>query len=198
MFDNKLLLWFGMMFPLMFSPGPANVTMATLGARFGLIRSVPFICGINLIVLLHALLIGFGVGTLIENYPEIIKYLQYAGSVYLVYLASKLFKSSRPEIKAVADSVPNFFDGVILQLLNMKVVTLTMVMFSQFLDTDTAQISQVTMFSFGLASLTTGATITWAAGGAWLTRKFASEESIRLQGYVFGSMLVAVSVWMLV
>lgn len=198
MVDNKLLLWFGMMFPLMFSAGPANVTMASLGAQFGLIRSIPFICGINLIVLLHALLIGFGAGTFLEKYPEIFTYLKYAGSVYLIYLAFKFYRSSRPEVKAVAESVPHFFDGVILQMLNMKVVTLTMVMFSQFLDTGTARMPQVIMLSFGLASLTSGATITWAAGGAWLTRKFASEASVRLQGYVFGSMLVGVSVWMLV
>ena len=62
MVENKFFLWFGMMFPLIFSAGPANVTMASLGARFGFFKSLPFISGINLIVLLHAVLIGLGAG----------------------------------------------------------------------------------------------------------------------------------------
>ena len=197
MIESNILPWFGMMFPLVFSAGPANVTMATLGARFGFYKSLPFIFGINLIVLLHALLIGFGAGAFFESYPEFFKYLQYVGSAYLIYLASKFFRSSRLEIKEISDGAPNFLDGIILQLFNMKVVTVTMVMFSQFLDPDLGHLSQVTMLSVGLALLTTGATMTWAAGGAWLTRTFASEKSLKLQGYIFGSMLICVSIWML-
>ncbi|WP_279615079.1 LysE family translocator [Desulfospira joergensenii] len=185
------------MCPLIFSAGPANVTMASLGARFGFLKSLPFISGINLIVLAHALLIGFGAGTFLENYPGLFRYLQYAGSAYLLYLASKFFRSSKLKAREISDTVPNFVDGIILQLLNMKVVTVTMVMFSQFLDAGLEQVSQITMLSVGLASLTTGATMTWAAGGAGLTRIFASKKSVRLQGYIFGSMLICVSVWML-
>ena len=197
MAENTFLLWFGMMFPLMFSAGPANVTMASLGARFGFGKSLPFILGINLIVLLHALLIGFGAGAFMEKYPGLFQYLRYGGSAYLLYLAFKFFRSSRLDARKIADSAPNFFDGIILQLLNVKVITVTMVMFSQFLDTDAGRLSQVMILSLGIFSLTTGATMTWAAGGAWLTRKFASEKSMRAQGYIFGGMLVGVSVWML-
>ncbi len=198
MLESKFMLWIGMMFPLVFSAGPANVTMASMGARFGVFKSLPFISGINLIVLLHAVVIGFGAGTFLEMYPDVFKYLQYGGSVYLIYLATKFYKSSRPNVKKLPDNIPNFMDGVVLQLLNMKVVAVTVVMFSQFLDVDSGQLSQVLTLSLGIALLTTGATISWAAGGAWLIKKFASEDSARLQGYIFGTMLVAVSVWMLI
>jgi threonine/homoserine/homoserine lactone efflux protein len=198
MLENKFFLWFGMMFPLIFSAGPANVTMASLGARFGFLKSLPFISGINLIVFFHALLIGFGAGAFLKEYPVLFRYLQYAGSAYLIYLASKFFRLSRLDIKETSDSIPNFLDGIILQLLNMKVVTVTMVMFSQFLDMDSGQFVQVMILSIGLAALTTGATMIWAIGGAWLTRIVASEKSVKLQGYIFGSMLIGVSIWMLI
>ena len=197
MLESKFFLWLGIMFPLIFSAGPANVTMASLGARFGFVNSLPFISGINFIVLLHAILIGFGAGKFLGHYPELFQYLQYAGSVYLIYLAIKFFRSSRLSIEEASDSAPNFLDGIILQMLNIKVITVTIVMFSQFLDTNIDQLSQVMMLSVGLASLTTCATLTWAAGGAWLIRTFASKESVRLQGYVFGSMLIGVSIWIL-
>jgi threonine/homoserine/homoserine lactone efflux protein len=72
-----------------------------------------------------------------------------------------------------------------------------MVMFSQFLETGPGQLSRMVMLAAGLATLTTCATMTWAAGAAWLTRTFATEKSVRLQGYIFGSMLIAVSIWIL-
>ena len=198
MFESNFFLWLGMMFPLIFSAGPANVTMASLGARFGFLKSMPFILGVNLIVLIHALLIGFGAGAILEKYPGLFRYLQYAGSAYLIYLATKFFRMKKAEAGELSDNAPNFIDGVILQLLNMKVVTVTVVMFSQFLDAGSGQISRVILLSIGLAALTSGATMTWACGGAWLTRTFASEKSVKLQGYIFGGMLIAVSIWMLI
>ena len=197
MYEDKFFLWFGMMFPLIFSAGPANVTMASLGARFGLLKSLPFIFGINLIVLLHALVIGFGAGKFIVKYPEIFRYLQYIGSLYLIYLAFKFFKFSRLKAKEISKNAPTFVDGIILQMFNMKVVTVTMVMFTQFMDKDSSQLSKIIILSAGLAFLTICATMTWAAAGSWLTRTFASESSYKLQGYFFGSMLICVSVWML-
>ncbi|MBG0774960.1 MAG: LysE family translocator [Desulfovibrionaceae bacterium] len=198
MLENKFLLWFAMIFPLVFSAGPANVTMASLGARFGFARTLPFIVGINLIVLLQSLLIGFGAGAVLQRYPAVYRYLQYGGALYLLYLASKFLRASRVATGGVADNAPCFTDGVILQLLNMKVVTVMMVMFSKFIDTRSSQVSQVILLSVGLTSLTGGATMTWAVCGAWLTRLFASKRNVRLQGYVFGGMLVGVAVWMLV
>ncbi|NIR52057.1 LysE family translocator [candidate division KSB1 bacterium] len=194
---SKFFLWFGMMFPLMFSPGPANVTLAAMGGRFGFRKSLPFIAGVNLIVLLHALLIGFGALQFLEAYPALFALIQPAGALYLVYLAFRFLKSSK--IGANGNTgLPRFWDGFMLGLLNAKVVTLTMVMFSQVLDNESGKLLQVVTFSIGLALLTTGATLTWAAGGAWLTRKLASPKVLKLQGYVFGSMLLGVAVWMLI
>lgn len=198
MLEGTFFLWFGMMFPLIFSAGPANITMASLGARFGFRRSLAFIAGINVIVLVHALLIGLGAGHFLKLYPGVFHYLQMAGALYLLYLASKFFRSPKPSAGKVSDRVPSFLDGVVLQMLNMKVVAVTMVMFSQFLEAGSGQLLRVGLLSLGLAALTSGATLTWAAGGAWLTRTFASEKSVRVQGYLFGSMLIGVSVWMLV
>jgi len=197
MLENDFFLWFGMIFPLVFSAGPANITVASLAAHFGFYKALPFILGVNLTVLAQALLVGFGADTLLNSYPLLFQYLKYVGSAYLIYLAFKFFRWSCPEVKALPNNVPNFFDGFILQLFNMKVITVIMLMFSQFLDTENRQLTQVVMLSVGLAWLTIGANLTWAGGGAWLARKFASEKSAKLQGYIFGGMLICVSIWIL-
>ncbi len=197
MTDNTVFLWLAMMVPLIFSAGPANITMASLGARFGFLRALPFICGINLMVLVQALLIGFGAGRFLQLYPGLFRYLQYAGALYLIYLASKFFRLPRLPAHDGPGRVPNFLDGVILQMLNMKVVTVTMVMFAQFLDKGSDPVFRVIWLASGLAGLTTCATLAWAAGGAVLIGRLASGNSARAQGIVFGSMLIGVSFWML-
>ena len=197
MFESKFFLWLGMIFPLVFSAGPANIAMASLGGQFGLGKSMPFILGINLIVLLEAFAIGLGIGDFIKNYPVLFKYIKYAGSLYLIYLAYKLFYLSQANSKESKLNPPSFFDGVILQLLNIKVMTVIFVMFSQFLDINSNQILQVSILSFGISILTTCATISWAFVGASLSQKFMSKKSVKFQGYIFGTMLICVALWML-
>ncbi|WP_461534764.1 LysE family translocator [Spongorhabdus nitratireducens] len=199
MLESKFVLWFGMMFPLIFSAGPANVAMAALSAKQGFFRLVPFLSGINLTVFVQAVLIGSGAGVLLGAYPRFFYFLQYLGSIYLIYLAYKII--SQPlsgEVNESSDTSLGFLDGIILESLNVKLISVTIVMFSKFLDSTSTQLFQVLLLSLGIAVLTTGATVSWALGGSWLQRKFASEQSERIQRYVFGGMLICVSLWMIV
>lgn len=197
MFEHSFFLWFAMLFPLIFSAGPANITMASFGGRFGLYKLIPFILGINLIVLIQTASIGFGAEILLEKYPIVFKYLKYIGSIYLIYLAVKLIKSSKTNTNKATSLIPSFFDGVILQSLNVKVITITTIMFSQFLNTSINQTVQIIMLSIGMTAMTTVATITWAFTGAVLMEVFISDKSVKLQGYFFGTMLIIVAIWML-
>lgn len=194
--EGKIFLWFWTMFPLVFSAGPANITLAAFGVRFGLLKSLSFIAGVNIIVLLQTVLVGFGLNRFLGNYPEFFNLLQIAGAAYLVYMAFKFFKSKQISSTYI-DEIPTFRDGVVLQLLNMKGLVMITVMFSQFLDKDIMQLLQVSILSIGLLALTTVAMILWTIGGEWLIGRFSSQANERLLGYVFGSMLLGVAVWML-
>jgi threonine/homoserine/homoserine lactone efflux protein len=47
------------MFPLVFSPGPANIVFAMSGIRQGVRGSIPLIIGVDLVFIIYSLLIGF-------------------------------------------------------------------------------------------------------------------------------------------
>jgi threonine/homoserine/homoserine lactone efflux protein len=83
------LLFFGLMFPLVFSPGPANIVFAMSGIRQGVRGSIPLIIGVDLVFIIYSLLIGFGLGEILQLYPSLIFILQLLGSLYIVYLAYK-------------------------------------------------------------------------------------------------------------
>lgn len=195
MFENNFFLLLGMIFPLVFSAGPVNIALVSFGGKFGLLKSIPFILGVNLIIFIQSVAVGFGAGAFIERYPGIFQYFKYAGSMYLIYLALKLINSSRANTKETSKA-PSFFDGIILQSLNIKVITVIIVIFSQFLKTNTNQTIQVFIIAMAFVFVTTLAMLTWTSSGSFLMRFFDSDKSVKLQGYFFGSMLIAVAIWM--
>ncbi len=62
--SSFFISWFAVMFPLVISPGPANVMFAASGAKFGIKKSIPLMIGIDLIFVVQSILIGFGLGTI--------------------------------------------------------------------------------------------------------------------------------------
>ncbi|VVM24036.1 hypothetical protein BSPWISOXPB_6782 [uncultured Gammaproteobacteria bacterium] len=79
------LLFFGLMFPLVFSPGPANIVFAMSGIRQGVRGSIPLIIGVDLVFIIYSLLIGFGLGEILQLYPSLIFILQLLGSLYRLF-----------------------------------------------------------------------------------------------------------------
>ena len=194
---SKLFMCIGIMFPLAFSAGPANVMMAALGARFHFAKTVPFIMGVSFMVLLQSLAVGFGSSEFIYNFPSLFRYLQVGGALYLLYLAYRFIRSSHTDASDATKAVPKFRDGMVLQVFNMKVLAYILVLFSQFIDVNLPKSEQVILLSVGHFTLVMVANSTWALGGEWITKTFASNTSTRLQVYVFGSMLVGVALWMI-
>ena len=70
------IAWFGVVFPLIFSPGPANIVFALSGAKQGVRKSMPLLLGVDLVYILCSLIIGFGLGVMVSDingdlYPDI-------------------------------------------------------------------------------------------------------------------------------
>ena len=197
MYIEKLVIFMGVLFPLTFSPGPASVMMAAFGARFSYKQTFPFLAGVTITVLFQSLAIGFGIAEFIYKNPTLLKYIKFTGALYIVYLAYKLFRSSRTVDVDKIKQTPKFLEGVILQLLNIKVIAFTLVLFPQFIEIDLPKLNQILLLSFGNFIMVFASTSTWVLGGDWISKKFATESFIRIQGYVFGGLLIIVAIWML-
>lgn len=194
MMIDIIISWFLTIIPLTISPGPANTMYAATGARFGLKKTLPLWMGINSICVLVTLLIGFGIGEFLFNYPTIQVILKYLASAFMVYLAVKFFNSSK--LEQGETKAPGFIDGVVLQLFNFKFLFIPVIMFSQFLNPDKVIWVQVLFLTLTLSIVNMICHIVWITAGDIITKKFNSERAYKIQGYFFGFLLILVAVWM--
>jgi threonine/homoserine/homoserine lactone efflux protein len=103
-----------------FTPGPNTTLSTALAANLGLKPALRFVCAVPVgWGLLFSLCAG-GLGTLVVAVPSLRTGIQLFGVSYLLWLAYKLARSNEL-VQADADRLNvTFFQGVLLQFLNIK------------------------------------------------------------------------------
>jgi len=192
------LAWFAVMFPLVFSPGPANVIFAISGMQQGVKKSIPLIAGVDLVFIALSLMIGFGLAEFLETYPSLIITIKLLGIAYLWYLAYKFLRpGTAVDTQKPTTAVFTFYDGLILQLLNPKGWVMLFLMFSLFLDGSINQSLQVVYLVILLAALNISTHFIWVAIGAVLAKYISSSSTKQYLNYFFAISLLLVSLWLL-
>jgi threonine/homoserine/homoserine lactone efflux protein len=196
---SLFLLWFGVMFPLVFSPGPANIVFAASGAKVGVKRSMPLVAGVDCIFIIKSLFIGFGLGQVVQNHPMLMNGLQIIGALYLIYLAIIFIKSSASTAENDHKNM-GFIDGMLIQLLNSKGWLMVFLMFTLF--TEQAKVSfgdnGILVLVLWLAVLNISMHIAWVKAGALLANLSISEHYAKALNIFYASCLLAVSIWLLI
>lgn len=195
---SLFIVWLGVMFPLVFSPGPANIVFAASGARVGLKRSIPLVAGIDTVFIIKSLIVGYGLGEVIERYPNIISTLQVLGALYLIYLAVKFIKSSSNKEEGGYKPL-GFVDGALIQMLNSKGWIMLFLMFSLF--TEQAQQSfgnqGVLVLVVWLAILNITLHLVWVKLGDLLARISNHKGYETALNIFYASCLLVMSGWLL-
>jgi threonine/homoserine/homoserine lactone efflux protein len=190
------LLFFGLMFPLVFSPGPANIVFAMSGIRQGVRESIPLIIGVDLVFIIYSLLIGFGLGEILQLYPRLIFILQLLGSLYIIYLAYKFIRTENKETRA-NNKTFTFKDGVILQMLNPKGWTMLFLMFSTLLDGSFNYNAQVFALVIMLSILNISTHFIWVIAGKHISTWTDNKRVEKILNYFFSISLLIVAGWLL-
>lgn len=183
-----------------FTPGPNTTLSTALGANLGLRRSLLFVFSVPVgWGLLFSLCAG-GVGALVVALPPLRLGIQAIGVAYLLWLA---FKLSRTSTLAQADASQlnvTFWQGVLLQFLNIKAWMLALTVVAGWLAGHAdapARFAIVLplMLGFGLVS-----NLTYALAGSllrnWLTGPNGSGLRLRRFNRVMAAVLVLTAAWM--
>ncbi len=88
-----LLAFIGFATAISITPGPNNTMLLASGANFGFVRTLPHLAGIAAGTMLMVLLVGLGLGRLLEASPPLYALLRYAGALYLLVLAWRLARA---------------------------------------------------------------------------------------------------------
>lgn len=112
---------YAFVFAGLFSPGPNVVMLIASGARFGFARTVPHILGVASGVGITAGLTGAGVGKTLLALPALTFALKCAAAGWILYLAWRLFRTTRMA-QADGEARPfSFVQAVLFQWVNPKV-----------------------------------------------------------------------------
>ena len=184
------------LFPLAYSPGPGNLFFAANGARFGFRSTVPANAGYHAATWIVTAGIGFGFISAFDRFPNAFLTVKIAGSVYVLWIAWKLFRSGVLREGGIAKPA-TFVDGAVLLLLNPKAYVIIALMFTQFLDPASEQLVAVLLISTVFTFNNLVAFSVWTLVGDRISLMFRTPESAHRLNMTFGALLAIVGVWML-
>ncbi|MDP2686783.1 MAG: LysE family translocator [Aequorivita sp.] len=156
---------------LAISPGPDNIYVLTQsfvnGTKSGIATTAGLISG----CIVHTTLLAFGISAIIAASEEIFYCIKVLGAFYMLYLAYKVYKSD--ENITLAENAPKksysllFKTGVIMNLLNPKVMIFFLAFFPGFLwdkEGNTVMQFYILGINFMLISFITFSIIALASG----------------------------------
>lgn len=182
--------------PMIISPGPGNTLLATTGGSQGVRGAVPFWFGFELANLALCALYGLGLGGTLYQYPEVHIALKWLGACYLLYLAYGFFRTSAKPLKdGAAGKAPGFREGFFCVMLNPKIHSMIIVMFAQFLGSESSLTVQVLQLSAAFVVLGVFCHFPWIYGGRVILGRFNSPTALRVQAALFGTAMVGVAAY---
>ena len=157
-----------------YTPGPNNVIASYSGFNFGIKKTLPHIFGVALGFTFLIFLLTIGLVNVFKIFPIIQVSLKYLGSLFLVYLAYKIYFSKIDSEKKNENPV-KFIETFLFQFLNPKGVLIGIIIVSTYVEHGENYLkyaTQVILFAFlvSLSSITF-----WTFIGKYL-RKFATNE----------------------
>ena len=183
---------------LLGSPGPATLSLAAVGATFGISRGLPYLTGILLGLLVAMAGAIFGVAAIFSRWPEVRMATQLLGAAYLFYVSYRIATApvllSDDEEQA---NMPRLRDGFILNILNPKAYAALFALFSQFLVPLESVRAQ---YAVSFAVIFTIAVIVdtiWLIIGSGIRSIFANPRSARAVRVLFALSIVMATLWTL-
>tara|TARA_B100000575_G_scaffold293399_1_gene304671 strand:+ start:2340 stop:2924 length:585 start_codon:yes stop_codon:yes gene_type:complete len=135
---DQILLFFISSLALTLMPGPDIlfvINQSLEDKKSGLLVAFGLCSGL----VVHTLVLAFGLSAIIEQNDNVIIFFKYFGSVYLFYLASQEFKKDSATRNKQKENF--FLRGVYMNLINPKVLIFFLAYFPNFLFSDTISIS---------------------------------------------------------
>lgn len=115
-----------------FTPGPNNVSSAAMGVLHGYRKSFNYLLGITTGFFFMMLLSAWVASSILTLFPRLQSWLQYIGAGYILYLAVATLKASYNVDTGEAKPL-GFINGLLLQVLNPKLIVYGLTLFSTFL-----------------------------------------------------------------
>lgn len=178
------------------TPGPNNLMLLASGTNFGLRRTVPHLAGVNVGFVLMTMMVGLGLASVLEVFPQAVLVLKVASAIYLVYLSWKIATAA-----PLADDSPSassgtpmtFLQAVAFQWVNPKAWAMTLTAVSAYTVTARPLVS-LGIIGLVFAVVQLPCITSWAVLGTQI-RRFLSS-SLRLRAFnIVAALLLLGTIW---
>ena len=183
-----------------FTPGPNTTLSTALAANLGFRRSLRFVLAVPVGWGLLLSLCAGGVGAMVVALPPLRIGIQAVGVGYLLWLAVKLARTSQLAQADASQLRVTFWQGVMLQFLNIKAWMLALTVVAGWLAGHADAMARFAiilplMLAFGLVS-----NLTYALIGSLLRRWLSGPDNsgLRLRWFnrFMAAVLVVTAAWM--
>ena len=159
-----------------FTPGPNNITSSSLGMRVGYPRTLHFIGGV--VTGFFCIMVAAGLLTkiLVSAYDRIAIVLKIAGVAYLLWIAWTVVRPQDKNHASSAASGTRYRDGLLLQLVNPKVILFGLTMYATLLAPLAKSWLAVVISAVLLAVLSFCSISLWPLLGAGIQRFIANPK----------------------
>ncbi len=158
-----------------FTPGPNNISSASMGVMYGYRKTLNYLAGITAGFFIVMIACAYLSSTLLTIIPVAEQYLRWVGAGYILWLAAGILRTNY----AISESSPDtkaFTKGFVLQLFNPKVAVYGLTLYSTFLAPISGRPDYLSLSAVSFAFTAFAATSTWALFGAAIKNKLQHES----------------------
>jgi cysteine/O-acetylserine efflux protein len=148
-----------------FSPGPNNISSASMGVLHGYKRTLRYLAGIAVGFVGIMLLCGLISSALLRALPSFEVVLRIVGACYILWLAYETLRASY-NFGNGDQALLGFTKGLLLQVLNPKVIVYGLTLYSSFLAPIAKHPLGLVLSALLLAGVAFCSTSTWALFGS--------------------------------
>ena len=189
MTDVNLMALFSFVLVTTFTPGPNNISSASMGLLYGYRTTLRYLGGIVTGFFFIMLLCGWISSTLLSVFPSFEVALRLVGAGYILWLAFETLRASYTFTER-DQTVMGFLNGFLLQVLNAKAIVYGLTLYSTFLASITSSLPYLLLSAFLLAILSFASVTVWTLSGSAISRYLGRTWIRRFVNVVLALLLV--------
>jgi|LGOV01.1.fsa_nt_gb threonine/homoserine/homoserine lactone efflux protein len=175
---------------IIYSPGPINFLGLNQGVNNRTNKSKGFFTGVGVAFLILLLVIAYTGEKLIKK--EYLLYTSIVGSIYILYLAYKIIKSS-VNLNDKNNQTLTFKDGFVMEIMNPKAMLATLPLATIYFPVNNIQGIKVLIVSFILSLMASSAPFGYALIGSFFSDMMKNEKIIKRFNTIMALLLMYVA-----
>jgi cysteine/O-acetylserine efflux protein len=186
--DSEIIALISFVAVTTYTPGPNNISAASMGVLYGYKRTLPYMLGMVSGFFIMLSLSGLISGFLLEQIPAFEIVLRIVGALYILWLAWHTLKASYTFDEENQKPL-GYLQGFLLQVLNVKVIVYGLTLYGTFLADKIPSFFYLVLSAALFASVGFTSVSLWTLFGAGI-RKYLNRPKLRLIANIILALLM--------